>query len=166
MTQRRANITRRQIAGGRAAPVALIEWPTPPLPQGARRWRRAIAWWVDAGVAMAASIPVWVAVNLIGPPLGLRQINAAVTAAVVLSGALWLPPLLLWRGRTVGQRAMSLTVMREDGSPAGYGRRLSHAALGLALCLSLLWPLGWIWAVRSRRQFLHDWMAGCCVQHQ
>lgn len=79
----------------------------------------------------------------------------------------------LWRGRTVGKRAVGLRVIREDGGPLRARHAFTRALVGLAvefpgmLLPFLCWPAGILTMLASTRgRRLGDLAAGTVVVHE
>lgn len=79
----------------------------------------------------------------------------------------------LWRGRTLGKRALGLRVVRDDGGPVRFRHALTRSLVGLALEWPglLIPPLTWAaglstMLVNARGKRLGDLAAGTMVVHE
>jgi uncharacterized RDD family membrane protein YckC len=167
---------------GEGTPYGPGPWPVQPYgagdepsahpyayePEYGGRWRRLVAAIIDGVLVSAVT---WL---LTAPILGVNMVREGnfgrQTAADLLGGLVAFLYYVLQHGRwgqTLGKRAMSLRVVREDGGPIGYGQaawRLLFAYLiSLATCgVGGLIDVAWILWDR-RRQALHDKVARTLV---
>lgn len=93
--------------------AALGPEPTPRRPAGF--WNRLAAWLVDFVLLFIASLPL--------AALGGDVVGSAALLAVTVSSIIYRP--LMWRfrnGQTIGQQAMKIRTLKNDGTAIGIGR--------------------------------------------
>ena len=123
---------------------------------------RAFAWAIDIGVRVMVYI---LSANL------LRLLGGMGTAFWLVSAFLleWLYPVVfevLWRGQTPGKRTLGLRVLKEDGTPVGWGDAMQRSLIMFVDFLPLLYGAGLGAMLLSRRfQRLGDLVAGTLVVH-
>lgn len=124
-----------------AAPVDTAEY-------SAGFWLRGGAYMIDGVIVGAASVALAL---LLPGALG-------VVARLLLSAGYFTIMLVKNNGQTVGKMAAGVAVVRDDGTPIGYGRALArwfgYLASGLTLCLGFICA-----AFTNRKRALHDYIA-------
>lgn len=123
---------------------------------------RALAWLIDMGWRIAALLLLALAlmpIGSIGPGLWLLCWFALE----------WLVPAwfeAMRGGATPGKKSLGLRVVRDDGSPCGWGPALTRNLLRFADFLPLLY-FGGLLSMLLNRDFkrLGDWVAGTLVVH-
>jgi uncharacterized RDD family membrane protein YckC len=69
-------------------------------------------------------------------------------------------------GQTLGQKALGIMVVREDGQLIGIGRGFLRYLVGMVILDSIVFglPIGWLWAAwDTKKQAWHDKIAGTVV---
>lgn len=107
-----------------------------------------------------------------GSALALLFWNAILPGAgpriiATMSGIYWICSLFLWtKGTTPGKRLLRMTVITEDGEPAGFFRMAFRETIGKAISM-MVFGLG-ILAIpfNKEKRGWHDRMAGTWVIHE
>ena len=125
---------------------------------------RFLAWLVDLFCVVALLIAVSMAVGMLG------VVSRALAAALLflLAFAIWFGYGIVlawyWRGRTIGKRLLRLRVMDERGLHLTFGQIVMRNLLRLVDSLPLLYLVGGVACVLTRRaQRLGDLAAGTVV---
>jgi uncharacterized RDD family membrane protein YckC len=149
-----------EIVTGEAVPLdlRLARWPS-----------RGLAFVIDAAVqfgALAGGYAIFLGA------MDLRVVTDSAVAAAIAVG--WVVtvfvgyPVLcetLWRGRTLGKKALGLRVVRDDGGPIRFRQALARGLLALLLDLWMTWGLvALVTSIVSRRgKRVGDVLAGTVV---
>jgi uncharacterized RDD family membrane protein YckC len=123
---------------------------------------RALAWLLD----LVWRVGVLFALVMLLLPFGQLGVGVVLIAWFVLE---WLVPAACeaeWQGATPGKKALGLVVVRDDGTPVGWGPALTRNLLRFVDFLPLAY-FGGLVAMLSNRQFkrLGDLVAGTLVVH-
>jgi uncharacterized membrane protein SpoIIM required for sporulation/uncharacterized RDD family membrane protein YckC len=129
---------------------------------------RALAYAIDLAVLFGTAVVLFFLYSLTKPDVaeilrsstGLERAFAGLVFFVVLWGY-WTGLEVLWRGQTLGKRAMRIRVVRADGSPVGPFESAVRNLLRLVDFLPTCYPVGLVTMLIDRRhRRLGDILAG------
>jgi uncharacterized RDD family membrane protein YckC/type II secretory pathway pseudopilin PulG len=128
--------------------------PAPAAPE-AQAPDVSAGFWLRAGAYMIDGIIV--AIVSVGLNLILPETLSIIVRLLLSAGYFTLMPVLN-QGQTLGKMAGGIAIIREDGSPIGYGRALArwlgYLVSGLTLCLGFICA-----AFTKHKRGLHDYIA-------
>lgn len=130
--------------------------------QYASFWRRGGAFIIDFGLWWGSNLIVSLPLALLGDDLpvpvaaglGLLMMVWVIASPILI----FILPLRLWNGQTIGKRALGIVVVREDGLELSWGQAIARFFLYFVSYITVF--VGFLWCIwDERKRCLHDIIA-------